>query len=286
VGRHLFDKVIGPKGMLKDKTRILVTHRISILPQVDQIIVLKDGVISEYGSYDELLERKGDFAELLAEHLVEETETSNDQKELEIIEKMAQNVKPFLERTISRIRSESGSDTGGSDIIRSRISSVRERTTSESLSTKLERQTSTQRGEILVEEESAETGSVNKKVFWKYIKSMGINSSILVISLFIVSNVFQVCYSLWLSEWSDDSLDPNNRNDTALRDLRLGVYAGLGFGESLTDFMAGILLNLVCLKASKIIHDNMLEHMIKSPMSFFGEYPFSISKDLFSLSRK
>ncbi len=286
MGRHLFDKVIGPKGMLKDKTRILVTHRISILPQVDQIIVLKDGVISEYGSYDELLERKGDFAELLAEHLVEETETSNDQKELEIIEKMAQNVKPFLERTISRIRSESGSDTGGSDIIRSRISSVRERTTSESLSTKLERQTSTQRGEILVEEESAETGSVNKKVFWKYIKSMGINSSILVISLFIVSNVFQVCYSLWLSEWSDDSLDPNNRNDTALRDLRLGVYAGLGFGESLTDFMAGILLNLVCLKASKIIHDNMLEHMIKSPMSFFGEYPFSISKDLFSLSRK
>jgi ABC-type multidrug transport system fused ATPase/permease subunit len=27
VGSHIFEKVIGPKGLLKDKTRILVTHR-------------------------------------------------------------------------------------------------------------------------------------------------------------------------------------------------------------------------------------------------------------------
>ena len=59
VGKHLFDKVIGPKGMLRDKTRVLVTHRISFLPQVDEIIVLKDGIISESGSYEELLKRKG-----------------------------------------------------------------------------------------------------------------------------------------------------------------------------------------------------------------------------------
>jgi len=83
VGRHLFDHVIGPKGMLKDKTRILVTHRISILPQVDEIIVIKDGVISEQGSYEELIQRKGDFALLLAEHLVEGTEDSIDSKEIE-----------------------------------------------------------------------------------------------------------------------------------------------------------------------------------------------------------
>ncbi len=27
VGSHIFEKVIGPKGLLKDKTRVLVTHR-------------------------------------------------------------------------------------------------------------------------------------------------------------------------------------------------------------------------------------------------------------------
>lgn len=58
VGKHLFDKVIGPTGMLSQKTRILVTHGITYLPQVDHIVVMKDGAISETGTYDELLKKK------------------------------------------------------------------------------------------------------------------------------------------------------------------------------------------------------------------------------------
>ncbi|XP_067029429.1 multidrug resistance-associated protein 1-like isoform X2 [Acropora muricata] len=65
VGKHIFDNVIGPEGMLRKKTRILVTHTLQILPQMDQIIVLKDGRISESGTYDELLEQSGAFAEFL-----------------------------------------------------------------------------------------------------------------------------------------------------------------------------------------------------------------------------
>ena len=34
VGKHLFDKVIGPKGVLRRKTRVLVTHAISFLGKV------------------------------------------------------------------------------------------------------------------------------------------------------------------------------------------------------------------------------------------------------------
>uniref|UniRef100_A0A803T6X8 Multidrug resistance-associated protein 1 n=1 Tax=Anolis carolinensis TaxID=28377 RepID=A0A803T6X8_ANOCA len=65
VGRHIFEKVIGPKGILKKKTRILVTHGVSYLPVVDTIIVLSEGKVSEMGSYQELLQRDGAFAEFL-----------------------------------------------------------------------------------------------------------------------------------------------------------------------------------------------------------------------------
>lgn len=51
--------------MLYPQTRILVTHGISYLPQVDVIIVMSGGKISEMGSYQELLDRDGAFAEFV-----------------------------------------------------------------------------------------------------------------------------------------------------------------------------------------------------------------------------
>ena len=58
VGQQLFDNVISNKGLLKNKTRILVTHGIKWLPFVDEIIVINDeGEISERGNYQVWLER-------------------------------------------------------------------------------------------------------------------------------------------------------------------------------------------------------------------------------------
>ena len=45
VDRHLWDELIGPKGLLKDKARILVTHGIGHLEYADQIVAINDGQI-------------------------------------------------------------------------------------------------------------------------------------------------------------------------------------------------------------------------------------------------
>ncbi len=74
VGKHIFEKVISHEGLLKDKTRILVTHGITYLPKTDFIIVLKNGRVSEQGTYKQLIERKGDFADFLLEYMNEEDE--------------------------------------------------------------------------------------------------------------------------------------------------------------------------------------------------------------------
>uniref|UniRef100_A0A8B9NIX5 Uncharacterized protein n=1 Tax=Accipiter nisus TaxID=211598 RepID=A0A8B9NIX5_9AVES len=65
VGKYLFEHVLGPKGLLQKKTRILVTHSISFLPQVDNIVVLVAGAVSEHGSYSTLLANRGAFAQFL-----------------------------------------------------------------------------------------------------------------------------------------------------------------------------------------------------------------------------
>lgn len=61
------------------QTRILITHGISYLPHVDEIIVLTDGFVSEVGSYSSLRASKGAFSEFLDTYAKEENK-SNAQK--------------------------------------------------------------------------------------------------------------------------------------------------------------------------------------------------------------
>ena len=122
----------------------------------------------------------------------------------------------------------------------------------------------------LIEEEMAETGSVKLDVYKKYMQTIGWILSAVILLCFVVSNLSQVFGSLWLSEWANDALDPNNVGNTALRDLRLGVYAGLGTAEAILSFAGSAGLILGCIKASRIIHNNMLQRIIRAPMSFFG----------------
>jgi ATP-binding cassette subfamily C (CFTR/MRP) protein 1 len=65
VGKSIFDSVIGPKGILNDKTRIFVTNSLNYLPQMDTVIMLENGEIVESGSYDELKSKNGFFVEFI-----------------------------------------------------------------------------------------------------------------------------------------------------------------------------------------------------------------------------
>ncbi|CAJ0767228.1 7019_t:CDS:10, partial [Entrophospora sp. SA101] len=55
-------------GALANKTRILVTHHLHILANVDYVIVMKDGEIVEQGTYDELMKASKNFAQLIEEY--------------------------------------------------------------------------------------------------------------------------------------------------------------------------------------------------------------------------
>ena len=56
-------------------TRIVIAHRLSTIRQCDRIIVLDHGKIVEDGTYEELIEKDGFFAELVARQRLDETQT-------------------------------------------------------------------------------------------------------------------------------------------------------------------------------------------------------------------
>jgi ATP-binding cassette subfamily B protein len=51
-------------SLMKNRTTIVVAHRLSTIRKMDRILVMKDGAIIEDGDHDTLLEQKGEYAEL------------------------------------------------------------------------------------------------------------------------------------------------------------------------------------------------------------------------------
>ena len=60
------------------QTRVLVTHGIGFLPQCDVIVVMSNGIISEVGTYSELVDANGAFAQFL--HTYQSTDHHAEEK--------------------------------------------------------------------------------------------------------------------------------------------------------------------------------------------------------------
>ena len=59
-------------GVMRSRTTIIVSHRVSTVRNADQILVLDDGTIVERGTHDQLVARNGVYAELYRKQLLEE----------------------------------------------------------------------------------------------------------------------------------------------------------------------------------------------------------------------
>ena len=90
VGKAVFTNAI--LGALAGKTRILVTHALHFLPQVDYILFMDEGRITEQGTFEELRSRpEGAFARLIREFGSEEKneeEAENEEQAVDLASKV------------------------------------------------------------------------------------------------------------------------------------------------------------------------------------------------------
>jgi ATP-binding cassette subfamily B protein len=60
------------RGVMKERTAIIISHRISTVRDADQIVVLDAGRVVEKGRHDELIRLGGHYADLYKKQLLEE----------------------------------------------------------------------------------------------------------------------------------------------------------------------------------------------------------------------
>ncbi|XP_070940280.1 multidrug resistance-associated protein 1 isoform X1 [Macaca nemestrina] len=267
VGKHIFENVIGPKGMLKNKTRILVTHSMSYLPQVDVIIVMSGGKISEMGSYQELLARDGAFAEFLRTYASAEQEQDpedngvtgisgpgKEAKQMENGMLVTDSAGKQLQRQLSSSSSYSG------DVSRQHNSTAE-------LQKDGAKKEETWK---LMEADKAQTGQVKLSVYWDYMKAIGLFISFLSIFLFICNHVAALASNYWLSLWTDDPIVNGTQEHTK---VRLSVYGALGISQGIAVFGYSMAVSIGGILASRCLHVDLLHSILRSPMSFFERTP-------------
>jgi len=81
VGRHLIDQVLGPKGILKTRTRILATNSLPVLMEANYICLLREGRILERGTYEQLMAMKGEISNLIKTASSEESQSEDESKD-------------------------------------------------------------------------------------------------------------------------------------------------------------------------------------------------------------
>nr|XP_020137224.1 multidrug resistance-associated protein 1 isoform X3 [Microcebus murinus] len=277
VGKHIFENVIGPKGMLKSKTRVLVTHGISYLPQVDVIIVMSGGKISEMGSYQELLARDGAFAEFLRTYALAEQEQASEDDGSQVTDSEEEGMtgvsSPGKEakqmengvlvtapegRQMQRQLSSSSSYSGDAGRHHGSAAELQKAGANKEETWKL------------MEADKAQTGQVKLSVYWDYMKAIGVFISFLSIVLFLCNNVAALSSNYWLSLWTDDPIVNGTQEHTK---LRLGVYGALGISQGIAVFGYSMAVSIGGIFASRRLHLNLLHNVLRSPMSFFERTP-------------
>ncbi|KAL5229212.1 hypothetical protein ABZP36_017477 [Zizania latifolia] len=238
-GSEIFRECV--RGALKDKTVVLVTHQVDFLHNADTIYVMKDGMISQSGKYDELLRAGTDFAALVAAH----------DSSMELVESAAPAPPPGPatagELPLSRQPSAPNQDASNGDSGASPIKA-------------------TKASSRLIKAEERASGHVSFAVYRQYMtEAWGWQGLLLVLAVSVTWQGSTMASDYWLAyQTSGGVFQPS---------LFIKVYAIITAVSVAIVTARALLVAAIGLETASKFFKQILSTILHAPMSFFDTTP-------------
>ncbi|KAK3775938.1 hypothetical protein RRG08_000349 [Elysia crispata] len=280
VGKHIFHNVIGPQGIIKDKTRLMVTHGVHWLPLVDAIIVMDQGKITEAGTYEQLMMHDGPLAQFVRtyqlEHQDEVLSTQADKKHIEnevFLCKKQQNIKQnniptecIKEKQYDTIHTCNQSQSKKESILNQATGDF------------IKKDSGGEDDTRLIEEEAVEEGNIRLTVYATLLRSFGFLPAAVACVFLILHSGANMAAGFWLTEWTNDDFLANRTNkgtdkyssDTG---FYIGIYSVLVLAQVIGNAIFMLLVYVQMVNASQRLHNSMLNNILHQSMAFFDSTP-------------
>ncbi|KAG0347607.1 hypothetical protein BG004_007368 [Podila humilis] len=282
VGRTIFDKVVGPKGLLAGKARVFVTHQIQYLSQSTSIMMLRDGRVVEQGDFQELMKKKTDVYQLVTEYgqnsaeeevdddLPVEQQIVLDEDVVEVEAIPAEEASLLSTTPRSARRNSIRSTASVRTLRRPSMVSIQQRKVAKADENK----------KNIIAEEQMKQGSVSRSVYLAYAKACSYTSVAAYIFSMLLSQTASISTSLWLTYWSGNSDTGKDIHSVA---YYISIYAFLGLSYTLLTAFQSIVLQVYCgIRSARVLHHDMLHGVLRSPMRFFDTTPMGRILNRFS----
>ncbi|KAG0048480.1 hypothetical protein BGZ83_006567 [Gryganskiella cystojenkinii] len=259
VGKRLWEDCVLHE--LKNKTRVIATHQLHVLPTVDYVVCMKHGRIAEQGTYKDLMAKKGEFHHLM------KTYGGHDDED-------RQGKRMPMKRRISERNTDHPERASDSD---DDLTVAQEEDVEEEEAKDLVRQSQMTAEEIGF-------GSISTKVYLNYVNLAGFGFWFTIVFLLFLQQAVGVAMTVWLTFWMNMTFDLTMWE-------YIDIYVGVGVLQMIIVMIGSYMLVSATIKSSKVMHDRAFLSVLNSPMAFFDTTPLGrilnrLSKDMDTIDSK
>ncbi|KAJ2608021.1 hypothetical protein H4S08_004609 [Coemansia sp. RSA 1365] len=267
VSKHIFTHVLGPQGILKSRTRILVTNALKYLSSMDHIIMLHDGKIVEDAPFELAIANRG--------HIFKFSNRSMEEQEL----KTSSSSSSIISSSPDTIYTESSNDKQKSSLIADATDLVHN-----------------EPGPIIISDagrtisvETKREGEVGWDVYRSYVDIVGVQNFVLYLITLLAATLGSICTNVWIKHWSNSNLSAHDTvhvSEPANHSVvyYLLIYGAIAIISALFNSMQSLVMRSKCsISASTKLHRNMLAGVMRAPVSFFDVTPLGRIINRFSV---